>query len=52
MLVRTLLTRGWGHKLRDYMPVLLRRMRDAADEPARVSRDGLLECDVTTRPMH
>lgn len=53
LLIRAMLKRGWGHKLRDYMPVLLSRMRDAADEPARVSRDGLLECDaVTPRSMH
>ena len=42
--VRSLLGRGWGHKLRDYFPRLLLRMQETGDDAARIDRNGLLEC--------
>jgi uncharacterized protein YndB with AHSA1/START domain len=53
LLIRAMLTRGWDHKLRDYMPLLLSRLRDVSDEVERVRRGGLLECEpVPPRSMH
>jgi uncharacterized protein YndB with AHSA1/START domain len=42
--LKTMLGRGWGHKLRDYMPLLLERLAATADNPDGISREGLLEC--------
>ena len=41
--VRTLLGRGWGHKLRDYLPLLLERVARVSDVST-IDREGLLEC--------
>jgi uncharacterized protein YndB with AHSA1/START domain len=48
LFIRTLLGRGWGHKLRDYMPRLLTRMIESGEDVTRIDREGLLECGTTT----
>jgi uncharacterized protein YndB with AHSA1/START domain len=50
LLLRTMLGRGWGHKLRDYAGVLLDRMQVADDQPSLVNGDGLLECEPQVKP--
>jgi uncharacterized protein YndB with AHSA1/START domain len=42
--LRTMLGRGWGHKLRDYMPLLLTRLADQRSAGAEIDRTGLLDC--------
>jgi hypothetical protein len=44
-----MLRRGWGHKLRDYVPVLVDRLASANDDEALVDPTGLLDCQRPAR---
>jgi hypothetical protein len=48
-MLRTMLGRGWRHKLRDYLPLLLDRLQSAGDDARRVDGAGLMECRVAER---
>jgi uncharacterized protein YndB with AHSA1/START domain len=48
-LLRAMLRRGWGHKLRDYVPVLVDRLASANDDEALVDPTGLLDCQRPAR---
>jgi uncharacterized protein YndB with AHSA1/START domain len=45
-MLRAMLGRGWGHKLSDYVPLLLDRLANLRGDVREMDRTGLLECDV------